>query len=238
MEFARELGTHFNRWCTALEVKTFDNNLMVLEQFKNSLPSNVAIYINERKVKTAAEAAALADEYVLTHKVDFVSHVYDVYDDIKVRSGKWSDDWAARPERLSGGQSDAEVCNYCKEKGHWEAECPALRVKNKRNRDVNVRSTALTASIRTVPSSSLSCGRVDVKAGTRGKLSDYLPFVSAGFLWLVGCPARVPVKILRDTGSLDSFVLGSVLPFSQESSNQMINAPLIPGHLRPSSPVR
>lgn len=73
MEFARDLVTHFNRWCTALEVKTFDGlcNLMVLEQFKNSLPNNVATYINERKVKTAAEAAALADEYILIHKVDF-----------------------------------------------------------------------------------------------------------------------------------------------------------------------
>ena len=40
LEFARDLLTHFNRWCSAAEVKDFDGlcNLMVLEQFKNSVP--------------------------------------------------------------------------------------------------------------------------------------------------------------------------------------------------------
>ncbi|KAI3369574.1 hypothetical protein L3Q82_024383 [Scortum barcoo] len=37
------------------------------EQFKNSVPSHIVTHINEHKVKTAAEAATLADEYVLTH---------------------------------------------------------------------------------------------------------------------------------------------------------------------------
>ena len=41
---------------------------MLLEQFRNSVPEKIAMYISEQKVKTAAEAAALADEYWLTHK--------------------------------------------------------------------------------------------------------------------------------------------------------------------------
>jgi hypothetical protein len=41
---------------------------MLLEQFRNSVPEKIAMYISELKVKTAAEAAALADEYWLTHK--------------------------------------------------------------------------------------------------------------------------------------------------------------------------
>lgn len=69
MEFARDLVTHFNRWCSASEVKDFNDlsDLMVLEQFKNSVPERIAMYICEKKVKTAAEAAALA-EYLLTHR--------------------------------------------------------------------------------------------------------------------------------------------------------------------------
>ena len=43
---------------------------MILEQFKNSVPGRIATYISERKVKTAAEAAALADDYLLTHVGD------------------------------------------------------------------------------------------------------------------------------------------------------------------------
>lgn len=49
------------------------SNLIVLEQFKNIVPDRIATYINEDKVQTAAEAAVLADEFVLTHKAQFSS---------------------------------------------------------------------------------------------------------------------------------------------------------------------
>ncbi len=54
----------------ASEVNDFEGlcNLVILEQFKNSLPSSVATYLTERKVKTVSEAAAVADEFVLIHK--------------------------------------------------------------------------------------------------------------------------------------------------------------------------
>lgn len=41
---------------------------MVLEQFKNIISEQIATCINERDVKTAGEAAVLADKYILTHK--------------------------------------------------------------------------------------------------------------------------------------------------------------------------
>ena len=40
----------------------------MLEQFKNSVPEPVAMYISEQKAKTVAEAEVLADEFSLTHK--------------------------------------------------------------------------------------------------------------------------------------------------------------------------
>ena len=63
------ITTHFNRWCSSLEVHSFEAlcDLIALEQFKNSVPSRIATYINEHKVKTALEAAKLADEYALVH---------------------------------------------------------------------------------------------------------------------------------------------------------------------------
>ena len=42
--------------------------LLILEDFKNSLPGVVAVYLNEQKVKKLEEAAVLADEYILAHK--------------------------------------------------------------------------------------------------------------------------------------------------------------------------
>lgn len=38
-----------------------------MEQFKNSVPECIATYISERGVKSAREAAALADDYFLIH---------------------------------------------------------------------------------------------------------------------------------------------------------------------------
>ena len=66
VEFARDLVTSFSRWCNALNVDTYAAvcEMMVLEQLKDSVPSHIAVHISERKVKTAAEAAALADDYV------------------------------------------------------------------------------------------------------------------------------------------------------------------------------
>lgn len=67
---ARELTSLFNRWRTSLCVSTFEElcNLIVLEQFKNIISERVVMYVNEHKVTTVAEAAILADEYVLIHK--------------------------------------------------------------------------------------------------------------------------------------------------------------------------
>ncbi len=49
------------------------------------------------------------------------------------------------------------------------------------------------------------------------ELDPFLPFVSEGFVSLVGSQKKVPVKILRDTAAFDSFIQASVLPFSEES---------------------
>lgn len=40
-----------------------------------------------------------------------------------------------------------------------------------------------------------------------------MPFISSGFVSLIENGERVPVKILRDSGALGSFILASVLPF-------------------------
>ncbi len=44
----------------------------------------------------------------------------------------------------------------------------------------------------------------------------YSPFITEGCVSLVG-ENKIPVKILRDTGSMDSFILESVLQFSSQS---------------------
>lgn len=64
MEIAREKGTLFDKWCSLRET-------VLLEEFKRCLPDRVVVYLNEQNVFTLSCAAALANEYVLTHRITF-----------------------------------------------------------------------------------------------------------------------------------------------------------------------
>ncbi|KAK0144763.1 hypothetical protein N1851_016781 [Merluccius polli] len=122
VEFVRDLILHFNRWCKADNVETFPElcDLVILEQFKQTVPEHIATYITERKVSTPSEAAVVADEYV------------QVMDGAEVESG-------------------------------------------------------------------------------------YHIFLSDGFVRLHERDMEVPVKVLRDSGSMHTFVREAILPFSLQS---------------------
>ncbi len=48
-------------------------------------------------------------------------------------------------------------------------------------------------------------------------VSTFSPFVTDGFVRLVNSTEDVPVKMIRDTGSSETFVLESILSFSNDS---------------------
>lgn len=105
LEFARDLTCQFNRWRTSLKVTTFEAlcDLIVLEQFKDSVPERVATYVDDHiDVKTAMEAAALADKFVLTRRGSYESRAKDEGSrhgyDRRVRSPRRS-----RPRAQSAG---------------------------------------------------------------------------------------------------------------------------------------
>ena len=60
----------FDRWCTATKTTDFSSlrELVLLEEFKNSVSERIVTYLNEQKVVSLSQAAVLADEFVLTHK--------------------------------------------------------------------------------------------------------------------------------------------------------------------------
>lgn len=121
------MSTQLDRWCAAAEVDLYEGlrDLMILEQFRNSMPEHIATYISERKVKTATEAAALADDYVLTHGGD------NWHSSVQGGSGHRENPsaagtWSGRPARHGGmGQrhecgacESDKICNYCHKRGH------------------------------------------------------------------------------------------------------------------------
>uniref|UniRef100_A0A8L0DMS3 ribonuclease H n=1 Tax=Oncorhynchus mykiss TaxID=8022 RepID=A0A8L0DMS3_ONCMY len=225
VEFARQLSLQFNRWCSASAVVTFQGlcDLIMLEQFKDTIPDRIATYINEQKVKNVAEAAVLADEYVLTHKSVFaeprIRKEWGRSDRFGLRSpryfGSRAEFYSTKVEPDSHGKADfGQECHYCKGSGHWKNECPLLRSKAAYAKS---KPTALAAPVpHQFTHDSFPQAQEKVKVHID---PDYLPFITKGFVSMLGSKDLVPVKILRDTGASESFVLESVLPFSAKTDS-------------------
>lgn len=56
---------------------------------------------------------------------------------------------------------------------------------------------------------------VEIGVDCTWKQFDFSPVVSNGHVLLVGSNVNVPVKILRNLGAFDSFIVSYVLPFFQ-----------------------
>lgn len=223
-EFVCDLTGAFNRWCTAAEVVTLQDlyNLMVLEQFKQSVPEQVATYINERKVKSPSEAAILADEYVLTHKSHFEINrdTHNKSESTFKQRKSLSGELYQRPQQKVGtggskGPVNANTCRYCLVEGHWKKDCPRLRFKKSGQAKPAVMAAPITVSV------AVSDHQAElfqsVQCDSLKSQGDFSAFISDGLVSLLEGKQQVPIKILRDTGALDSFILESVLPFSRQS---------------------
>lgn len=122
VEFVREknLPLYLDKWCAAIDVKTdFEalRQLIILEDFKGSLPEKVVLFLNEQTVSTS-RAAVFSDGFVLTHKNVFSS---------SPRSDRPS---TSRPTRAESNhlplekargpllsQNDSSECFYCHKRG-------------------------------------------------------------------------------------------------------------------------
>ncbi len=73
VEFGREKRALFETWCVSSKTDTFEQlcELVLLEDFKKSVPEKVVQHLNEQKVTTLAEVVVLAYEFVLTHRKVF-----------------------------------------------------------------------------------------------------------------------------------------------------------------------
>lgn len=181
------------------------------------MPENIATHICEQKVKTAMEAAALADDYALMHERHYGERrARKVFAEATGLCDDYSPAYSGRTEMLDRSTRRADkVCSYCHKKGHLRADCYALRAKS-RHPGGQVKGACVAVSVSKVPVLRSEGEGVQQRV-LSGGLDAFLPFVSDGFVSLVGSDKKVPVKILRDTAVFDSFIQGSVLPFSKES---------------------
>ena len=75
IEFAREKEALFDRWCAAKQVEgnySKLRQLILIEEFKKCLQSDIKMYLDEQKANALHQAAVLADDYSLTHQNTFL----------------------------------------------------------------------------------------------------------------------------------------------------------------------
>ena len=171
VEFARSKEQLFDRWCCSKKIdQNYDKlrQLVLVEEFKRCIQSDVKTFLCEKQVETLEEAARLADDYYLTHKVSFIakpkltsSHPQNKFMSGN-SSGMPSKSNTPKPNSTSETKSQYPLsrptCNYCKKPGHLVSEC--LKLKRKLERD-EAKPTGLT-TLRPRPQSSIKTNTVDI----------------------------------------------------------------------------
>ena len=126
VEFARNKEQLFDRWCCSKKIdQNYDKlrQLVLVEEFKRCIQSDVKTFLCEKQVETLEEAARLADDYYLTHKVSFIakpkptsSHPQNKFMSGN-SSGMPSQSNTPKPNSTSETKSQYPLsrptCNYC-----------------------------------------------------------------------------------------------------------------------------
>ena len=234
VEFARTKEQLFDRWCSSKKIGSDYpklRQLMLVEEFKRCINSDVKSFLDEKEVETLEKAARLADDYTLTHKVSFVSKANPrkpVYPTSghkpspSLQSGNSSQNVPKpKPPGENKGHNPLSqpICNYCKQSGHIVSDCPVL--KRKREKQEGLKPTGLTSLKSTPQSYFRDQNPVQAKEPeTDSVMEIYEPFLSDGFVSLNSDFAQsTPITILRDTGASQSLILADTLPFSEKTSS-------------------
>lgn len=219
VEFMREKEILFDRWCSSQKVNDFAQlkQLILMEEFKNSLPEKVTTYLNEQKEMDVSKAAVLVDEYMLTHKANFERPFgFNKFDKINGNGKEFVKSFPSPVESVENPtpsvqnksnvseqkSNDNIMCFYCKKRGHISSGCPVLKKKN-------------TKSVALIKTQERGNHHLSEK---NCEYADFKPFVMDGFVALTGSTKKIPVKILRDTAASQSFILEGVLTLNDDTA--------------------
>ena len=191
VEFLREKENALDKWCDS---KRIDGDaeklrqLILAEEFLNCVPE-VRVHLSERKTDVTHEMAALADEYILTHRK--TKEKTFTGNRVKFKA-ELSPEGRPKEENRRTFQSSSRtvVCYKCGKAGHIAIRCQLGKGPERNQTQPRKPQGAVTTP--------------------RGNQS-YRPWTKKG---MIRGPHGGPVKvsILRDTGASQSLLLRSKLP--------------------------
>ena len=188
VEFLRGKENALDKWCDS---KRIDGDaeklrqLILAEEFLNCVPEEVRVHLSERKTDVTYEMAALADEYILTHR----KTKEKTFTGNRV---KFKAELRPKEENRRTFQSSSRtvVCFKCGKAGHIAIRCQLGKGPERNQTQPRKPQGAVTT--------------------TRGNQS-YRPWTKKG---MIRGPHGGPVEvsILRDTGASQSLLLRNKLP--------------------------
>ena len=188
VEFLREKENALDKWCDSKRIDRDAEKLRQLilaEEFLNCVPEEVRVHLSERKTDVTYEMAALADEYILTHR----KTKEKPYTGSKV---KFKAELRPKEENRRTFQSSSRtvICYKCGKAGHIAIRCQLGKGPERNQTQPRKPQGAVTT--------------------TRGNQS-YRPWTKKG---MIRGPHGGPVEvsILRDTGASQSLLLRNKLP--------------------------
>ena len=192
VEFLREKKNALDKWCDSKRIDGDPEKLRQLilaEEFLNCVPEEVRVHLSERKTDVTYEMAALADEYILTHR----KTKEKTFTGSKVKfKAELSPE--GRPKegnrRTFQSSSRTVVCYKCGKAGHIAIRCQLGKGPERNQTQPRKPQGTVTT--------------------TRGNQS-YRPWTKKG---MIRGPHGGPVEvsILRDTGASQSLLLRNKLP--------------------------
>ncbi|XP_072046476.1 uncharacterized protein [Amphiura filiformis] len=233
LEFARSKEVLLDRWLLSKEVaKDYENlrQLLLIEEFKRCVHSDIKTYLDENKLKTLNEAATMADEYALTHKARLGkphsnSNFYrgsgrstqgEKVSSTEVRDTKSTEVPSDSKKQVRANNENkpksGPSCYHCKKKGHLMSQCWKLHGKPSST------PVACAAPVRINESLPSEDQKVIQKESDTIEVSKmFEPFMLEGLVSLDDKDSPQAIKIVRDTCCARSMILEGTLPFSEDS---------------------
>jgi len=201
--------------------------LLLIEEFKNCLSSEVRTYIDKKKAETLNQAAVLANDYTLTHKTAFRQS------SPQVQPTSNTDMSNSNPHQMNsckgyqrynsfssgngrvGTFPQGPEFHYCKKRGHVMAECWLLRNNSQGHQEQTFKSDMLVTQAK--PPSTYSVAQ-EQPVGCSRNVDEYTPFISEDYISIPVSTTRVPITVLRDTCANQSLLIENKLPCAAQTS--------------------
>ncbi|KAK0144590.1 Retrovirus-related Pol polyprotein from transposon 412 [Merluccius polli] len=214
--FARQQEAAFDKWLRASDVYDFKQlrELMVLEQFKQSLPRVMQTHLNDLDVKAVFDAAEAADNYALTHRDSWRDRPSGPTTRVREVEGNQGDGNSGGHRQSMNSQSGERqfrfsptpgdiICHYCRRPGHIKSRCPALQRGEGYRADMGPPVAINLLGVGLLQGPVEGVGETDLRM--------FDGFLSGGMVAVGEGMVETPLTVLRDTASGQSVMVAGTI---------------------------